>query len=141
MGDPPGTLQFGTTVLAEIPFADDQSVRKLRPAMVIASDGQEGTVLVAAISRSHRRDLRSGMFGLYADDQRGHLLRRASLNYECAVDLNRLVRLPMHRPFFHGVLGRIDFDDPRIARRFLLAAQASTSWKVIGTYLMQSGEH
>lgn len=140
MGASPATLQFGSTVLAEIPFAEDESVRKLRPAMVIAIDLQESTALLAPIYRSRRRDLRSGTFGLYGDDLHGQLLKQARLDHECAVNLNRLVRLPLHRPFVHGTLGRIDFDDRTLAKRFMLAAQSSTNWEAIRSYLQRTAD-
>jgi hypothetical protein len=135
---PIGFLPFGTTVLVEVPFEDAPAVAKLRPAMVISHDRGTATVLVAPISRSHRRDLKRGWFGLYADDQSGRLLREASLKAESAVDVNRLVRIPLHRPHFHQVLGYIDFSDPELAKRLFFAARETASFELITKAVLQA---
>jgi len=128
---PGGLLPFGTTVLVEIPFEDAPGVAKLRPAMVISHSAATASILVAPISRSHRRSLRTGWFGLYADDLGGRLLRDASLRAESAVDLNRLIRVPIGLPHFHGVLGFISFDDKTIGRRLVSAARETPNLAVI----------
>jgi hypothetical protein len=135
---PIGFLPFGTTVLVEVPFEDTPAVAKLRPAMVIKHDRGTATVVVAPISRSHRRDLKRGWFGLYANDQAGRVLREASLRAESAVDVSRLVRIPLAYPHFHQVLGYIDFSDPELAKRLFFAARETASFELITKAVLQS---
>jgi hypothetical protein len=135
---PIGYLPFGTTVLVEVPFEDDAAVAKLRPAMVVKHDRDTSTVIVAPISRSHRRDLKRGWFGLYANDQAGRVLREASLRAESAVDVGRLVRIPLDYPHFHQVLGYIDFSDRELAARLFFAARETASFELITKAVLQS---